>query len=165
MHAKMKLFLNQPWQQMRASLILLFGKTKALFGKDATRKKLWFLHMLFVENERETSKLKYGGTFFYEVEGHMQKLSSFGRGKNYGLKSHFRFLCIRPFKYKAPFSGSCWVTLIYRVIAIYRAVFYRFDCIIWLAAHAVLWMPPAGQDGAILPTQDNCPLTVSHYSQ
>ena len=66
---------------MRASLILLFGKTKAFFGKDATRKKTAFLHMLFVENERETSKLKQGGMFFYEVEGHMQKLSSFGRRK------------------------------------------------------------------------------------
>ena len=26
--------------------------------------------------------------FFSEVEGHMQKLSSFGRGKKFGLKSH-----------------------------------------------------------------------------
>ena len=54
----MQVFLNQPWQQMRALLILLFGKTKGLFGKDAAREKLWFLHTLFVENERETSKLK-----------------------------------------------------------------------------------------------------------
>ena len=66
---------------MRASLILLFGKTKTFFGKDTARKKNAFLHTLFVENERETSKLKSGGIFFYEVEGHMQKLSSFGRGK------------------------------------------------------------------------------------
>ena len=43
---------------MRASLILLFGKTKAFFGKDAARKKTAFLHTLFVENERDTSKLK-----------------------------------------------------------------------------------------------------------
>ena len=35
----MHFFLNQSWRQMRASLILLFGKTKALFGKDATKKK------------------------------------------------------------------------------------------------------------------------------
>ena len=39
-------------------LILLFGKTKAFFGKDTARKKTAFLHTLFVENERETSKLK-----------------------------------------------------------------------------------------------------------
>ena len=64
MHAKMQVFLNQPWRQMRPSLILLFGKTKALFRKDATRKKLQFLHMLFVENERETSKLKWEGYVF-----------------------------------------------------------------------------------------------------
>ena len=57
-HAKMQVLLNQPWRQMRASLILLFGNTKALFGKDATRKNLQLLHTLFVENERETSKLK-----------------------------------------------------------------------------------------------------------
>ena len=36
-HAKMQVFLDQPWQQMCASLIILFGKTKALFGKDAAR--------------------------------------------------------------------------------------------------------------------------------
>ena len=70
---------------MRASLILLFGKTKAFFGKDTARKKTAFLHTLFVENERETSKLKWGGggggTFIYKVEGHMPKLSSVGRGK------------------------------------------------------------------------------------
>ena len=43
---------------MHASLILLFGKTKAFFGKDTARKKTAFLHTLFVEKERETSELK-----------------------------------------------------------------------------------------------------------
>ena len=77
-----EIFFNQHWRQMRASLILLFGKTKAFFGKDTARKKTAFLHALFVEKERETSKLKWGGSmFFYEVEGHMPKLTSFGRGK------------------------------------------------------------------------------------
>ena len=71
---------------MRASLILLFGKTKAFFGKDTARKKTAFLHTLFVENERETSKLKWGVMFFYKVEGHMPKLSSFGRGKKFRPK-------------------------------------------------------------------------------
>ena len=51
MHAKVH-------AKMRTSLILLFGKMKALFGKDATRKQTAFLHTLFVENERETSVLK-----------------------------------------------------------------------------------------------------------
>ena len=31
-----------------------------------------------------------GGILFSEVEDHMQKLSSFGRGKKFGLKSHLR---------------------------------------------------------------------------
>ena len=81
-----EIFFNQHWWQMRASLILLFGKTKAFFGKDTARKKTAFLHTLFVENERETSKLKWGVTFFYKVEGHMPKLSSFGRGKKFRPK-------------------------------------------------------------------------------
>ena len=46
------------WWQMRAWMILLFGKTKALFGKNAGRKNTVFLHTLFVENEREISELK-----------------------------------------------------------------------------------------------------------
>ena len=57
----MQVFLNEPWRQMCALLILLSGKTKALFGNDAARKKLQILHMLFLENKRETSKLKWGG--------------------------------------------------------------------------------------------------------
>ena len=76
---------------MNASLIPLFGKTKALFGKDAARKKNAFLHTLFVENDRETFELKLGGMLFYEVEDHMQKLTSFGVSKKKnGLKSHLR---------------------------------------------------------------------------
>ena len=81
-----KIFFNQHWRQMRASLILLFGKTKAFFRKDTARKKTAFLHTLFVENERETSKLKWGVMFFYKVEGHIPKLSSFGRGKKFRPK-------------------------------------------------------------------------------
>ena len=46
------------WRQMHALLILLFGKTNLFFGKDTARKNTAFLHALFVENERETSKLK-----------------------------------------------------------------------------------------------------------
>ena len=41
---------------MRASLILLFGKTKGFFGKDTARKKTAFLHTLFVENETARAK-------------------------------------------------------------------------------------------------------------
>ena len=81
-----EIFFNQHWRKMRASLILLFGKTKAFFGKDTARKKTAFLHTLFVENERETSRLKWGAMFFCKVEGHMPKLSSFGRGKKFRPK-------------------------------------------------------------------------------
>ena len=77
---------------MRASLILLFGKTKAFFRKDTGRKKTAFLHTLFVENERETSILKQGSMSFYEVEGHLQKLSSFGRGKKIRPKKSLTWL-------------------------------------------------------------------------
>ena len=35
--------------------------------------------------------------FFSEVEGHMQKLSSFGRGKKFGLKSHLCGPSTQPF--------------------------------------------------------------------
>ena len=38
--------------------------------------------------------------FFSEVEGHMQKLSSFGRGKKLGLKSHLRGPSTQPFNFK-----------------------------------------------------------------
>ena len=61
-------------------------------------KQTAFLHTLIVENERETSKLKYGGMFFSELEGHMQKLSSFGQGKKFGLKSHLCGCSTQPFK-------------------------------------------------------------------
>ena len=53
-----EIYLNQRWRPVRASLIVLFGNTKAVFGKDTARKNNAFLHTLFVENERETSKLK-----------------------------------------------------------------------------------------------------------
>ena len=52
-------FLEPALAAMRTSVILLFGKTKAFFGKDTARiKKNCILHTLFPENERETSKLK-----------------------------------------------------------------------------------------------------------
>ena len=71
---------------MRASLILLFGKQKLSLERTPPGKKTAFLHTLFVENERETSKLKWGAMFFYKLEGHMPKLSSFGRGKKFRPK-------------------------------------------------------------------------------
>ena len=77
----MQVFLNQPRQQMCASLILLFGKQKLCLERMLQGKKPAFLNMLFVENERETREQKQGDMFFDEVEGRMQKLSSFVRVK------------------------------------------------------------------------------------
>ena len=75
-----EIFFNQHWQQMRASLILLFGKTKGFFGKDTARKKTaFFIRYLWKRKEKPANLNR--GMFFYEVEGHMPKLSSFGRGK------------------------------------------------------------------------------------
>ena len=41
--------------------------------------------------------------FFSEVEGRMQKLSSFGQGKKFGLKSHLRGPSTQPFNYRQGF--------------------------------------------------------------
>ena len=65
MHAKVQVFVNPPWRQMCASLILLFGKAKALFGKNAAREKGTVLHTLFLKNETETNELKWGVCFFF----------------------------------------------------------------------------------------------------
>ena len=73
----MQVFLNQPWRQMRTSLILLFGKTKALFGKDAARKKTVVFAYVICGKRKRNQQTKIGGMFFYEVEGHVPKLSSF----------------------------------------------------------------------------------------
>ena len=80
-------------------------KQKLSLERTPPGKKTAFLKTLFVENERETSKLKWvggGGMFFSEVEGHMQKLSSFGWGKKFDLKSHLHGCCRKPFNYKFP---------------------------------------------------------------
>ena len=75
-----EIFFNQHWRQMRASLILLFGKTKAFFGKDTARKKLRFCIRYLWKMKEKPANLNRG-LCFYKVEGHMPKLSSFGRGK------------------------------------------------------------------------------------
>ena len=63
MHAKMQVFLHQPWQQMHASLILLFGKTKALFRKDTAREKTAYLHKLFCAKRKRHQRTKIGDCF------------------------------------------------------------------------------------------------------
>ena len=54
----MQVFLNQPRQQMHASLILLFGKTKALFGKDDARKKNAFFSYVICGKQKRNQQTK-----------------------------------------------------------------------------------------------------------
>ena len=89
MHAKLQVFLYQPWRQMYIALILLFGKIKALFGKDAARKKLRFcIRYLWKMKEKLESEQKRGPMLFYEVKGHVQKLSHLHKKNKYSLKGH-----------------------------------------------------------------------------
>ena len=53
----------------------------------------------FLENEKKNGRKNYGAVFSRKVQGHMQKLSSFGQGKKFGLKSHLRGCCTKPFNY------------------------------------------------------------------
>ena len=80
------IFLNQHWWQMHASLILLFGKTKAFFGKDTARKKLHFCISYFWKMKEKPANLNRRVCFF------MQKLSSFGRGKKIRPKKSLTWL-------------------------------------------------------------------------
>ena len=100
-----EIFFKQHWRQMRASLILLFGKTKAFFGKDTAGKKLCFCIRYLWKRKEKLANLNRGDMFFYEEEGHMPKLSSFGRGKEFGLKSHLRASCTQPFNYPKQNDG------------------------------------------------------------
>ena len=57
---------------------LLFFQTiesaKRTFAASAGSRK-------FLENEKQNSRKNYGAVFSREVQGHMQKLSSFGLGR------------------------------------------------------------------------------------
>ena len=81
-----EIFFNQHWRQNARFADSVVWKNKSFLWKGHRQEKTAFLHTLFVENERETSKLKWGAMFFSKVEGHMPKLSSFGRGKKFRPK-------------------------------------------------------------------------------
>ena len=54
----------------------------------------------FLKTKNKTAEKKFNGAMFSrEVQGHMQKLSSFGRGQKFALKSHLRACCTKPFNY------------------------------------------------------------------
>ena len=84
-------------------------KQKLSLERTPPGKKTAFLHTLFVENERETSKLKWGAMFFYKVEGHMPKLSSFGRAKKFRPKKSLTSLLHAALQLNVTFL--CCVTL------------------------------------------------------
>ena len=50
--------------------------------------------------KEKPANLNRGGMFFSEVEGHMQKLSSFGRGKKISVKRHLRGYSMQPFNFE-----------------------------------------------------------------
>ena len=64
MHAKVQVFLNQSWRQMHALLILLFGKTRALFGKETTRKNKCVFAYVISEKRNRNQRTKIGGYVF-----------------------------------------------------------------------------------------------------
>ena len=79
-HAEMQVFLNHfigtnPGGKCALCWFYCLKKKSFQFGKDTARKKHSLLHTLF--QEKKTSKQKWGSMFFYEVEGHTQKFSSY----------------------------------------------------------------------------------------
>ena len=77
---------------------------KRAFAARADSGKPAFLHALFLENETQNSRKKYGAMLSRLVQGHMQNFSSF-RGKKWP-KSHLRYLCRRPFISSIQFPPS-----------------------------------------------------------
>ena len=53
--------------------------------------KLSFLHMLFLENEEQTS-----GMFFYSIKNLMQKFMHFGGEKEKTQNRHLAWFCTHP---------------------------------------------------------------------
>ena len=61
-------------------------------------KKTAFLHTLFLENERETSKLKNKGVCFsIKWKATCRNWAHLDEEKQFGLKSHLRACCTQPF--------------------------------------------------------------------
>ena len=96
-----EIFFNQHWRQNARFADSIVWKNKSFLWKGHCQEKTAFLHTLFVENERETSKLKWGAMFFYKVEGHMPKLSSFGRGKKFRSKKSLTSLLHAALQFKS----------------------------------------------------------------
>ena len=93
-----EIFFNQHWRQMRASLILLFGKTKAFFGKDTARKKLHFCILYLWKMKEKPANLNRGLCFSIKWKATCRNLAHLDEEKQFGLKSHLRACCTQPFK-------------------------------------------------------------------
>ena len=65
MHAKVQVFLNQPWRQMRALLNLLFGKDKSFVWKECHQEKEngIFAYVIFGKQKRN-QRTKIGDDVF-----------------------------------------------------------------------------------------------------
>ena len=84
----MQVFLNQPWQQIHPSLILLFGKTKAVFGKDAPRKKLCFGICYLWETEKKPVNKNRGRCFSMKSKATCKHRAHLDEHNKNVLKSH-----------------------------------------------------------------------------
>ena len=92
-----EIFFNQHWRQMRASLILLFGKTKAFFGKDTARKKLRFCLRYLWKMKEKPANLNRGLCFSTKWKATCRNWAHLDEEKQFGLKSHLRACCTQPF--------------------------------------------------------------------
>ena len=80
--------MNQPWQQMRALMILLFGKTKAFFGKDTARKKkLCFCIRYLWKMKEKPANLNRGVCFSLKWKATCKNWAHLDKKKNQPKKS------------------------------------------------------------------------------
>ena len=105
-----EIFFNQHWRQMRASLILLFGKTKAFFGKDTARKKLRFCIRYLWKMKEKPANLNRGLCFSIKWKATCRNWAHLDKEKNFGLKSHLRACCTQPFNYSIQTDGRFLIT-------------------------------------------------------
>ena len=91
--------LNQPWWQMRASLILLFGKTKAFFGKDIARKKPRFCICYLWKMKEKPANLNSGVCFSLKWKATCKNCAHLDEEKKFGPKSHLRGSSTQPFNF------------------------------------------------------------------
>ena len=100
-----EIFFNQHWRQMRASLILLFGKTKVFFGKDTARKKLRFCIRYLWKMKEKPANLNSWLCFSIKWKATCRNWAHLDEEKQFGLKSHLQACCTQPFILKGHTLG------------------------------------------------------------